>query len=176
MSTTVLADETQGTMFSGTSAYDPFKDGGGSQPYYFDSYSIDYARYRVHAVRLTITLDKPTDAGWLAIGVSPSTTEGLGLLTFDDIRGQTGFKTQRVEPTQAKTLSISAYQTTRGVFGTQYGSKERDLTAAINADPSVQYYFHVYWLRDDGGTTAATYRWRWTAYTTFYEPTPEQQN
>ncbi len=175
-STAVLADGTQGTRFSGCSNFDPFKGGGGSQPYYYDTIAESYLRYRVLGVRLSIVIDTPSIAGWLAILVSTTTTSGLGLSSFDDVRGQKGVKTQRVEPTQAKTLSIHTYQSTRRVFGNQYGSKERDLTSVIASDPTIDYYLHVFWLRDDAAATAQTFRWRWTSYTIFYDTDPENVN
>lgn len=147
--TTVAAGFQTYNIFSGNSCYDPDYTGVGVQPYAWDELSALYSYYKVYASKIRITLYPSTTVANCAKQVVVCYPYGDGGLptnhTINDLRQIHKCRWMQLAADRYgnKALILKNYQTTKNVWKGMYNPKDNDFTAAVTANPTRRWFWHV---------------------------------
>lgn len=135
--------------FRGNSMYDPDFSGLGNQPIGFDQWAYLYKNYRVNgcAIRATFMNFTSADADAIApyeLYIVPLTDTTLSFPTSGALEGFPSTRKTLIAPSSgsANLRTVKHYHTTRKMFPST-GIKDANFSAAIGANSSSQWYFHV---------------------------------
>ncbi len=153
----VLADGTNAYIFRGNSIFDPDLTGTGHQPKYHDLLTGVYARYKVTSSQISLTmLNNPAnETSRYLVLPHTSSTLGLGAASFNDLLENNSLRhKQQTNPQAARRSNIRSFISTRAALGYQYSTDEK-LTAPFGTNPDQQFFWHCYFLNDDGSIAIA---------------------
>lgn len=145
-------------VFSMNSVFDPDVTGAGHQPLYFDRYTAIYNNYRVLGSRINASIS-PTSvvagSGPFVFGINGSFASAtLGASNRSRMEQNDAVHTYFNQEQGTQELSFAFSPEIK--LGRPSG--DDTVGAVVTGSPSSQYYAHVWFNDDNGGTTAARLR------------------
>jgi len=174
---TSTAGAIKDTQYRGNSIFDPEVGVGGDQPYWFDQYAAFYNYYRVagSSIKVTAWNQDSNSSNIPLVGeltVVPSLmTSDFSAANHQQMTDQP-YATQKQFQARTNTCKIKKYMSTNKIFGYgKYADKgDPQFRAAIGADPSAQWRWHVCFnTMDQANNLTVVLKIEVVYYVTFYE-------
>lgn len=160
-------------VYRGNSCFDPDATGTGGQPYFFDQWSALYLNYRVHGCKLKVMGSCNGGGGFNSVMMGITATNQSSSL------GASANELYQEQPYTKKTLlrmgaasvgqgTVSMYMATRKILGlSKIQVEDQDYQASISANPTKQWYFHLWTFTPDDNTIAMNTQAELTYYVEF---------
>lgn len=135
-------------VFRANSCYDPDYTGAGVQPYGWDNWTAFFNRYQVLASSITVymTANMTTATNPSArVFIIPSENTALANSSPPDLSNYPYVKQMKFGPncTRGVAAKFKHYATTKRICG-RTRANDNDATAAINANPNIDWFWLIY--------------------------------
>lgn len=142
-----------GLIFRANSIFDPYQSGIGHQPMGHDQWALLYNHYHVLGSKLTCKFVQPPDntaPGNVGAYLSDGSTQPY-VTASEFAEAKRGSFTQ-VTPTNTGPRTIKSYFSAKTFFNCTDVNDNRQLGAAVGANPSEDAYFQIWYEPSDNST------------------------
>jgi hypothetical protein len=155
----------------GNSCFDPNYSGGGHQPHYFDQYSAIYAKYKVFASSMKVSIINVSATSAIKCILIPLTEVMTGT-TWESYAELPAARESAIIPVASRYPAIvSGRRSTKQVLGLRPGQvNDEDYSAATSANPASIWYWNFVAMSTDWDTSLQYHATIKLTYdVTFYE-------
>lgn len=131
-------------VMRGNSLFDPDFSGTGGQPYFFDQWATLYQNYTVLGSAIKVTAFSVTPTVVYDVIVCPSTSSSSYSSNIE--ASEQPYTTSRQSQINQPHLLVNKYMSTNKINGLKKSQTTNDpaFSAATGANPSSQWYWHIY--------------------------------
>lgn len=140
---TPVTAPTDSWVFSGNSLFDPDVSGSGSQPMGFDQYATFYNKYRCRGSKIVVRAAATSGSHFPCKLVVYPQDDNATVTGVDNAAARAFARTGVTSGYGGPVTTLKNYMTSKKQFGVKSINEETSYAAAVNANPSLRWYWCI---------------------------------